>query len=130
MWFDLDEDGIQDSEEPNMEGVTINLYLADGTFLATTTTDANGEYLFANLAAGSYLVEVVSPVGYVYTRGGAADDEALDSDFSPTNGRTVPLYVVAGVPNLYIDAGLILSPERSSTNETPTSLDEIAEPDS
>ncbi|MEM7091968.1 MAG: SdrD B-like domain-containing protein [Actinomycetota bacterium] len=47
VWLDLDGDGIQDPGETPLEGVTVTLYAADGTtVLATTTTDANGEYIF------------------------------------------------------------------------------------
>ena len=47
VWLDLDNDGIQDPGELSLEGVTVTLYAADGvTVLATTTTDANGEYYF------------------------------------------------------------------------------------
>ena len=47
VWEDLDRDGIQDAGEAGIEGVTVSLYSADGsTLLATTTTDAKGEYYF------------------------------------------------------------------------------------
>ena len=47
VWQDLDQDGIQDAGEAGIEGVTVSLYSADGsTRLATTTTDAKGEYYF------------------------------------------------------------------------------------
>ena len=53
VWFDVDENGVQDVGEANMEGITVNLYDADGSLLTSTTTDANGEYLFTNLASGA-----------------------------------------------------------------------------
>ena len=47
VWQDLDQDGIQDAGEAGIEGVTVSLYSTDGsTRLATTTTDAKGEYYF------------------------------------------------------------------------------------
>ena len=51
VWFDADEDGEMDANEPPLGGVHLTLYDAAGNVLATTTTDADGEYQFA----GSYL---------------------------------------------------------------------------
>ncbi|OAV43999.1 SdrD B-like domain-containing protein [Lewinella sp. 4G2] len=55
VWLDEDEDGIQDACEPPIEGMTVKLYAkptspapaAAPVLLATTTTDANGNYYFA-----------------------------------------------------------------------------------
>ena len=46
-WLDENEDGIQDPCEPAIAGLTVGLYAADGTLLATTTTNADGEYYFS-----------------------------------------------------------------------------------
>ncbi|MEZ4555499.1 MAG: SdrD B-like domain-containing protein, partial [Caldilineaceae bacterium] len=46
VWHDLNEDGIQDCTEPGIAGVTVNLYDAGGTFITSTTTDADGLYSF------------------------------------------------------------------------------------
>ncbi len=47
IWIDTDGDGIQDPDEKPVAGVQVSLYRADGTLVATTETDANGEYWFA-----------------------------------------------------------------------------------
>ena len=57
VWYDLDGDGLQDAEEPGIEGITITLLLPDGTTL-TTQTDASGYYVFNDLPAGGYQVFV------------------------------------------------------------------------
>ncbi|MFF5623766.1 SdrD B-like domain-containing protein [Microbacterium sp. NPDC012755] len=66
VWFDSDNDGEQDasSAEPAIPGATVRLLSADGTtVLATTTTDANGEYYFGGEGGfalepnGDYIVE-------------------------------------------------------------------------
>lgn len=50
VWLDNDGDGIQDPSEPGLAGVTVHLYQGGNpTPVATTTTDANGSYLFTNL---------------------------------------------------------------------------------
>ena len=48
-----------------IEGVTIELYDADGSLLATTLTDANGDYEFTGLAPGDYSVVEVQPDGFL-----------------------------------------------------------------
>lgn len=59
VWFDANDNGVVDSGEVGVPGVTLRLIAADGvTVIATTVTDANGNYLFCGLAAGTYYVEV------------------------------------------------------------------------
>ncbi len=45
--------------------ITIDLYTSDNTFVASTTTNMNGEYGFSGLMIGNYLVSIVPPMGYV-----------------------------------------------------------------
>jgi len=67
VWNDFNGDGVQDGTEPGIENVTLNLYLdinndglvdAGDQQIATTTTDANGLYLFDGLVGNNYVVEV------------------------------------------------------------------------
>src|SRR6185312_8997492 len=70
VWKDTDGDGVQDSGEPGISGVTVQLLNSSNTVVATTTTDSNGNYTFSNVAAGNYTVKVVSsslPAGYTPT---------------------------------------------------------------
>lgn len=68
VWLDADGDGCQDSSEAGISGVTVKLLNSSGSVIATTTTDANGKYLFDNLAPGSYSVTVSGiPSGYTQT---------------------------------------------------------------
>ena len=55
VWYDSNQDGIQDYEERGIEGVTVTLTHPDGT-VETTTTDSNGKYQFDNLDNGDYTV--------------------------------------------------------------------------
>jgi len=54
VWYDDDKDGLQDANELGVEGVTVYLLDAAGNRIPgkVTTTDANGNYLFDNPAAG------------------------------------------------------------------------------
>lgn len=47
VWQDVNGDGVQDPCEPPLAGVVVGLYADDGTLLATTTTDQNGQYYFS-----------------------------------------------------------------------------------
>ena len=59
--------GIADESELNLSGVAVYLCSsplaagpcdpADPEFIAQTTTDANGEYVFDGLPAGSYIID-------------------------------------------------------------------------
>ena len=72
VWQDYNNDGVADSGEPGIPGLTVDLYLdngdgaltaADGSPIATTTTGADGRYLFEALAIGSYIVHIPAQTG-------------------------------------------------------------------
>jgi len=76
VWIDADGDGVQDSSEAGLSGVTVRLYTdpdGDGVYdnvAGTATTDAAGNYIFDNLVAGAYVVRVddtTLPSGYIQT---------------------------------------------------------------
>ena len=71
VWIDADGDGVQDPGELGLEGVVVELYEADGvTLITTTTTAADGSYIFDDLAEGNYVVKVDTgtlPAGYTQT---------------------------------------------------------------
>ncbi|MBW3664948.1 MAG: carboxypeptidase regulatory-like domain-containing protein, partial [Actinobacteria bacterium] len=107
-WNDIDGDGIQDTGEPGVEGVTVRLLTADGlTVLDTTTTDATGTYGFSSLLWGDYVVEfdlagVSGAAGFTTRTTGTADG----SDPDPTDGR-VGVTLAAGEANADVDAGVL-----------------------
>ncbi|MFI0780337.1 SdrD B-like domain-containing protein [Streptomyces sp. NPDC021212] len=51
VWFDGDHNGIQDPGHVLLPGATINLLDEDGKQVATTTTNAAGEYYFGGVGA-------------------------------------------------------------------------------
>lgn len=58
VWRDTDRDGIADTNEPGLAGVTVRLHRPDGTVVATAVTDGAGRYLFSGLVPGTYRVVV------------------------------------------------------------------------
>jgi hypothetical protein len=119
VWFDEDQDGVQDAGEAGVAGVVVRLYDAAGNLVAETVTDANGNYLFQNLVAGVYFVQFVPPPNYTVTGqnlGGIGED----SDGDAVTGITVPTTLEAGENDLTWDLGIHL---------VPTALPEEVEPE-
>ncbi len=107
VWNDLDKDGIQDPGETGIPGVVVNLYDCNDTLIATTTTDANGNYTFSNLAPGSYYVQFVKPAGYDFVLPDQGGDDNLDSDANVTDGKTICTTLALGQTITNLDAGLV-----------------------
>lgn len=61
---DRDGDCELDEGEPGIEDVQIDLLDEDGKVIATTYTDANGEYAFENLRPGNYTIHEHQPDEY------------------------------------------------------------------
>jgi hypothetical protein len=60
-FYDTNTNGVWDEGEPAIEGFKIELYDDENTLLDTQFTDENGEYLFDELDAGTYIVKEVLP---------------------------------------------------------------------
>jgi hypothetical protein len=67
VWHDEDGDGVQDANETGLAHIAVSLYEDDGdgayepgtdALIVTTTTGADGDYVFEYLSAGDYLVVV------------------------------------------------------------------------
>lgn len=109
VWFDNDGDGIQDSGEPGISGVTVTLYNSAGTTaLYSAITDQDGKYLFSNLPAGTYVVGFSTiPDNTEFTVQDATSEPlGTDSDPNPATGRTSAITIAGGAVNLGVDAGI------------------------
>lgn len=119
VFLDADKDGIQDGAEAGVAAVTVTLYDATGAAIATTTTNAAGEYLFSGLKAGTYTVGFTEKAGHDFTAANAGDD-AQDSDADAVTGLTAPITLAIGQANLTVDAGLVIE------NVAPDARDDAA----
>jgi uncharacterized repeat protein (TIGR01451 family) len=82
VWLDANRNGLQESDEGGVEGVQVELYKADGSFVNSMATDATGQYRFTELEPGPYYVEFATMPGHNFTQYNAGDNslDAVDSD--------------------------------------------------
>ncbi len=64
---DLNANGARDPGEPPLSGVTITLAPAAGGTGQTQPTDASGNFLFTNVAAGDFVLSETVPSGFTQT---------------------------------------------------------------
>uniref|UniRef100_UPI00101C7673 SdrD B-like domain-containing protein n=1 Tax=Candidatus Chloroploca sp. Khr17 TaxID=2496869 RepID=UPI00101C7673 len=108
VWLDRNANGIQDTGEPGVAGVTLTLTGTDGLnapITAITTTNASGVYSFTNLTPGVYTVTATLPNGYRFTVTGRGTS-ATDSDANPTTGVMSDTTLVSGEYDATWDAGV------------------------
>ncbi|MEQ1529855.1 MAG: SdrD B-like domain-containing protein, partial [Methylococcales bacterium] len=114
VWLDSNQNGLQDSNENGIAGITVNLLNASNAnaLLRSVVTDSNGEYLFNNLDVGNYSIAVVAPTGYAFSDAfvqNASQPDLYNNNDSNVdkNGQTAPINIwVSGYQNLSFDAGL------------------------
>ncbi|MEI7812991.1 MAG: SdrD B-like domain-containing protein, partial [Ignavibacteria bacterium] len=104
IWNDANGNGVRDNGETGMQGITVQLYDCTGLLKITTTTDANGIYLFGNLDAGNYYITVLLPDGYTFTNNNAGSNSIVDS----VTGKSACFQLSAGQDDITKDAGLII----------------------
>ncbi len=107
VWDDLNGDGVQDSGEPGLGGVTVDLLDSSAIVVATTTTAGDGSYNFAGVEPGQYRIRVTSPPGSTFSAIDVGGDDALDSDVNPGTGESALLTLISGQTVIDLDAGLI-----------------------
>ena len=130
VWFDANHDGVQDAGEAGVADVVVKLLDAAGAVLATTTTDANGHYLFTGLEPGDYAIGFVVPAGYTVSPKNVGGSFA-DSDVDAQTGRTVVTHLVSGDLDLSWDLGIWNEPTRvlavsESADPTPAATSPAA----
>jgi hypothetical protein len=115
VWDDLNADGIQDTGEPGINGVSVKLFEMSGQIVDSTMTkdipgtSRSGFYQFHDVIPGQYYLEFGEVSGRVQTLANAGNDDGLDSDVDNSNGfgTTAQITLSAGETEVDCDAGYI-----------------------
>ncbi|WP_374212390.1 IPTL-CTERM sorting domain-containing protein [Thiothrix subterranea] len=107
VWVDLNANGLQDSGEPGVAGVTVKLLDSADKDVALTTTDASGFYAFRDVIPGTYTVQFVLAADMKLTATDQGDDDALDSDADPLTGKVSAQVSSGAAGNQTVDAGIL-----------------------
>jgi hypothetical protein len=105
VWKDQNGNGIRDATEPGLANVLVSLYTANGTLVATATTDANGNYTLPAVPLGNYYINFSQPAGYQFSPEGQGSDPTHDSD-ADLAGNTALFTLLSSAPQQEFDAGL------------------------
>lgn len=98
VWDDQNGDGIQDTEEPGVPDVVVELLREDDSRISEGRTDTNGLVLLKGVPADQYSkLQVIRPANHNFTFREAGTDGFVDSDvsrgpgvsfqFKPTQGQ-------------------------------------------
>lgn len=109
VWDDTNQNGIKDSDEVGVAGITVTLYDSTNRQVAATVTDAYGYYMFNKLNAGSYHVGFSLPANYMFTTANVGSNDLIDSDPEPSSGMTADYIVQNGDIITTADAGIHLA---------------------
>ena len=108
VWHDLNQDGIQQQEEPGLEGVRIQLLSCDdNSVLASQLTDSQGLFRFKGELSNQVYLAIEVPSGFTVTARDAGEDDALDNDLDPLTAHTECIDLSDRSRHLAWDIGLI-----------------------
>ena len=86
VFNDKNNNGKKNAGELGIAGVSVKLFDgANNEVVSSTTTDANGNYLFSNIPSGSYVVEITALSGYKSSTGANGSATGI---YEPTTGST------------------------------------------
>lgn len=105
VWLDSNNNGVRDSGEPAVSGVTVNLLATDGTNLGSKVTDSNGHYAFVGMTPGSYILEIPASMfgiggplaGYAPSTGSGTSTNPDDNVDNNSDATTASGAVRSGV---------------------------------
>lgn len=119
-WQDSNSDGVRDTNDESLSGVTVWLLDATATFVFDeTVSDEEGNYLFYNLNDGAYTVQFVPMPGRAFTGQDFGSDDKLDSDCDAF-GYTGKIILSGGsTMKNYVSAGFVDITKKSLTNIYP-----------
>ena len=106
VWLDLDNDNLQDANEPGVANVTVQLYNNSNVLQATQTTDAFGYYMFNGISAGTYYVKFTAPAGFTLVTANTGSNDDIDGDPNTATGNTSNYVLVPDQIRTNVDAGI------------------------
>ncbi len=98
VFVDNDDDCVPDADEARIGGVVLQLYDRAGNLVATTRTNAAGQYQFDNLRPGEYRIVELQPDGFFTgnaipgSGGGRADGSDAITEITIGPGSTLIEY--------------------------------------
>lgn len=122
VWQDDNGNGLQDAGEAALSNITVDLYVWEddgdgvyengeqGAFIATVETDANGEYLFDNLPAGDYLVDVAEADSDLPANHVVSSKYNHDGDLTTPDINNDPMGVSLSAGENFLDADFGFAP--------------------
>ena len=106
VWDDLDGDSSQDTNEPGIENISVDLLSSSGDIVDTQTTNSSGLVVFSGLAGNTnYRLKYDLPEKHSFVPRDIGDD-SLDSDASTSNGTTALFSVPVNTTVTNFDAGM------------------------
>ena len=106
VWTDSNLNGIQDSGEAGVSSIQVSLLDEQGTAVATTSSGANGSFLFAGVQPGIYSLQFSPPSGVKFTPRYQGYDPSVDSN-TEFSGRTGKFTLALGETLTHLDAGVL-----------------------
>jgi len=132
IWEDTNGDGVQDPGEDGIAGIVLNLLDDMGNPVLdpsgnpiTATTDANGEYIFDNLPAGDYTVQI-DPSNYL--AGGPLDGYAQTFDEDGAGDGEIDVMLDSNEDHITADFGFQGTASIGDTIWEDTNGDGIQDP--
>ncbi|MEE9491764.1 MAG: choice-of-anchor D domain-containing protein [Gammaproteobacteria bacterium] len=110
VWRDLNSNGRQDTGEPGLANVAVNMWLnCDPNTQLTTLTDNDGAFSFTNLPEGNYQLEFIKPVGYNFSpAANVPGNNIIDSNPNPLTGLDTCQPLANNQISNGLDAGLYI----------------------
>ncbi|MFC3812822.1 SdrD B-like domain-containing protein [Lacihabitans lacunae] len=84
VWDDINGNGLQETNEPPLSEVPVDLYISD-SLLTSSVTDTTGKVIFDQVTSGTYNLKIHTPSGYMPTIPFVGENKNLDSDLNNEN---------------------------------------------
>ena len=108
VWEDLNNNGLQDTDEPGLQNVVVKLFDEAGIFVDSVKTDVNGLYKIENIAVGNYRLTFSKINSFVYAVNNPSDPDK-NSKPNMQTGATALLDMLVAKNYTNIDAGYVRS---------------------